>query len=70
MSRISLDVMSQAMRVIQALNLKQKEGLIDEIFLAQPHMFGSVRFSSCRSSVSPARKWSLPLNFSFCAFRR
>jgi hypothetical protein len=42
MSRISLDVMSQAMRVIQALNLKQKEGLIDEIFLAQPHMFGSV----------------------------
>jgi hypothetical protein len=42
MSRISLDAVAQAMRVIQALNLKQKGGLIDEIFLAQPHMLGSV----------------------------
>jgi hypothetical protein len=42
MSRISLDAVAQAMRVIRALNLKQKEGLIDEIFLAQPHMLGSV----------------------------
>jgi hypothetical protein len=42
MNRISLDAVARAMRAVQAMNLRQKEDLIDEIHLAQPHMLGSV----------------------------
>lgn len=42
MSRISLDVMTRTIRAVQAMDLKQKENLVDEIFRAQPHMPGSV----------------------------
>jgi hypothetical protein len=42
MSRISSEAMVRAMRTVEAMNLQQKEGLTDEIFLAQPHMLGSV----------------------------
>ncbi|WP_168787767.1 hypothetical protein [Paraburkholderia aromaticivorans] len=42
MTRISLDAMARAMRAVEAMNLSQKEALTDELFLAQPHMLGSV----------------------------
>jgi hypothetical protein len=42
MTRISLEAMARAMKTVEALNLRQKEPLTDEIFLAQPHMLGSV----------------------------
>ncbi|WP_183082033.1 hypothetical protein [Paraburkholderia sp. BL23I1N1] len=42
MTRISLDAVARAMRAVEAMNLQQKEALTDEIFLAQPHMLGSV----------------------------
>jgi hypothetical protein len=42
MSRISLTVMARAIRAVQAMSLKQKESLGDEIFRVQPHMLGSV----------------------------
>jgi hypothetical protein len=42
MTRISLEAMARAMRAVEAMNLRQREALTDEIFLAQPHMLGSV----------------------------
>jgi hypothetical protein len=41
-TRISLEAMVRAMRAVEAMKLRQKEALTDEIFLAQPHMLGSV----------------------------
>ena len=42
MSRISLDAMVRAIRTVQALSLRQKENLVDEIFRTQPNMLNSV----------------------------
>jgi hypothetical protein len=41
-TRISLEAIARAIRAVEAMNLRQKEALTDEIFLAQPHMLGSV----------------------------
>ena len=37
-----MGAVARAMRAVQAMNMKQKENLVDEIFLGQPHMLGSV----------------------------
>lgn len=42
MSRISLDALVSAMTGAQAMDMKQKEQLADEIFRAQPNLLGSV----------------------------
>ena len=42
MSRISLAVMARAIQAVQAMDLKQKESLVDEIFQVQPHTLGSI----------------------------
>ncbi|TDN58854.1 hypothetical protein B0G77_8018 [Paraburkholderia sp. BL10I2N1] len=42
MSHISPVAVTRAMSAVKAMNLKQKEAVIDEIFLVQPHMLGSV----------------------------
>jgi hypothetical protein len=42
MSRISPVAVARAMSAVKAMNLKQKEAVVDEIFLSQPHMLGSV----------------------------
>jgi hypothetical protein len=41
MSRISHDAMVQAITQVRAMDSNQKEGLADEIFRIQPHLFGS-----------------------------
>ncbi|MBI3144155.1 MAG: hypothetical protein HYZ18_02585, partial [Pseudogulbenkiania sp.] len=42
MSRISPNTLAQAITKVRAMDRKQKEGLADEIFRAQPHLLGSV----------------------------
>ena len=42
MSRISRAAMVRAITALQAMNVKQKEQLADEIFHAQPNLLGSV----------------------------
>lgn len=42
MSRISTDVLENALIAAQALDLQQKEQLADEVFRAQPNLLGSV----------------------------
>lgn len=42
MSRISTGVMANALIAAQAMDLKQKEQLADEVFRAQPNLLGSV----------------------------
>lgn len=41
MSRISRNAMVQAIPKVRAMDVKQKEQLADELFRAQPHLFGS-----------------------------
>lgn len=41
MSRISLQALSIAIQKIRAMNMAQKEQLVDELFQEQPNMFGS-----------------------------
>lgn len=42
MSRISSQGLAQAAVIVRAMDSKQKEQLVDEIFRAQPHLLGSV----------------------------
>jgi hypothetical protein len=41
MSRISRQALCAAVVKVRAMNLAQKEKLADDLFVAQPHMFGS-----------------------------
>ncbi len=41
MSRISRNAIVQAITKVRTMDAKQKEGLADEVFRAQPHLFGS-----------------------------
>ena len=41
MSRISMNALAQAILAVRAMDTKQKELLADELFIAQPHLFGS-----------------------------
>lgn len=41
MSRISFDALTKAIATVRAMDLKQKEQLADELFHAQPNLFGS-----------------------------
>lgn len=41
MSRISHNALARAIATVRAMDMKQKEQLADELFRAQPHLFGS-----------------------------
>jgi hypothetical protein len=41
MSRISRNALARAVATVRAMDMKHKEQLADELFRAQPHMFGS-----------------------------
>lgn len=42
MSRISMQGLAHAIQAVDAMDLRQKEALVDEIFRAQPNMLGSI----------------------------
>lgn len=41
MSRISHKALAQAIATVRSMDMKQKEQFSDELFRAQPHLFGS-----------------------------
>lgn len=42
MSRVSTQVLARAIQAIDAMDLRRKEALVDEIFRAQPNMLSSI----------------------------
>jgi hypothetical protein len=42
MSRVSMQALGRAIQTVKAMDLRQKETLIDEIYRVQPNMLGSI----------------------------
>lgn len=67
MSRVSQKAVVSAIKSVSAMDLRQKEALADELFRAQPNMFGSVLVLQ-RMGVSP-EKMDFALNLLFICFQ-
>lgn len=67
MSRISLQVLARAIKVVQAMNMAQKEALADELFQAQPTLLGAVLVLP-RMGV-PMERMEFALNLLFVCFQ-
>jgi hypothetical protein len=67
MSRVSQKAVVSAVKSVSAMDLRQKEALADELFLAQPNMFGSVLVLQ-RMGVSP-EKMDFALNLLLICFQ-
>ena len=67
MSRISERTVVNAIVSVSTMDLRQKEALADELFGAQPHMFGSVLVLH-RMGISP-EKMEFALNLLFICFQ-
>lgn len=67
MSRISMDILVKAIKAVQAMSPSQKEALADELFHAQPTLFGSV-LALPRLGVS-LEKLEFPLEMLFICFQ-
>lgn len=59
MSRISRDALARAIACVDAMNTPQQEDLADEIFKAQPNMFGSIL--ALRKMGVPADRMDFPV---------
>ena len=66
MSRVSQKALVNAIKLVSAMDLRQKEALADELFRAQPSMFVSVLVLQ-RMGVSP-EKMDFALNLLFICF--
>jgi hypothetical protein len=67
MSRVSQKAVVNAVKSVSAMDLRQKEALADELFRAQPNMFGSVLVLQ-RMGVTLA-KMDFALNLLFICFQ-
>ena len=67
MSRISRNALVSAVTGVQAMDMKQKEQLADEIFRSQPNMLGSVLVLN-RLGVS-LQKIEFALNILFVCYK-
>lgn len=67
MSRVSQKAVVSAVKSVSAMDLRQKESLADELFRAQPTMFGSVLVLQ-QMGVSP-EKMEFALNLLFICFQ-
>lgn len=67
MSRISLQVLARAIKVVQTMNMAQKEALADELFHAQPTLLGAVLVLP-RMGV-PMERVEFALNLLFVCFQ-
>lgn len=67
MSRISRDALARAIACVDAMNTPQHEGLADEIFKAQPNMFGSIL--ALRKMGVPADRMEFPVKMLLVSFQ-
>lgn len=67
MSRVSQKAVVSAVKSVSVMDLRQKESLADELFRAQPTMFGSVLVLQ-QMGVSP-EKMEFALNLLFICFQ-
>lgn len=67
MSRISPQALADAIKIVRAMNMEQKEILADELFRKQPNMFGSA-LALQRMGVSLA-KIEVALDLLFVCFQ-
>lgn len=67
MSRISRDALVRAIACVVAMNTPQQEDLADEIFKAQPNMFGSIL--TLRKLGVPADRMEFPVKMLLVCFQ-
>ena len=67
MSRISSQTLVDAIKVVRAMGMEQKTALADELFQAQPNLFGSA-LALHRMGVAPA-KIEVALDLLFICFQ-
>lgn len=66
MSRISRDALARAIACVDAMNTPKQEDLADEIFKAQPNMFGSIL--ALRKMDVPADRMEFPVRMLLVCF--